>query len=111
MVPLAIRSPNDGFWSAFSRRCGHELLCGEQEGYHYGMAIRVECYAGYRGEQEPLAFRLGERRLAVRAVVDRWFAPTQRWFRVEADDGNVYVLRQDEAIGDWEIAAFRCGPG
>jgi len=25
------------------------------------MAIRVECYAGYRGEQEPLAFWLGER--------------------------------------------------
>ena len=23
------------------------------------MAIRVECYAGYRGEQEPLAFWLG----------------------------------------------------
>jgi hypothetical protein len=24
------------------------------------MAIRVECYAGYRGEQEPLAFWLGQ---------------------------------------------------
>ena len=23
------------------------------------MSIRVECYAGYRGEQEPLAFWLG----------------------------------------------------
>src|SRR5947208_13128541 len=40
--------------------------------YRRGMAIRVECYAGCRGEQEPLAFWLGERRLAVRAVVDRW---------------------------------------
>jgi hypothetical protein len=71
------------------------------------VAIRVACYAGYRGEQEPLAFWLGERRLAVRAVVDRWFAPTQRWFKVEADDGDVYVLRHDEASGDWEIAAYR----
>ena len=60
------------------------------------MAIRVECYAGYRGEQEPLAFWLGERRVAVRAVVDRWFAPRQRWFRVDANDGNMYVLRQDD---------------
>ena len=75
------------------------------------MAIRVECYAGYSSELEPLAFWLGERRLAVRAVVDCWFAPTQRWFRVEADDGNLYVLRQDEAVGDWEIAAFRRGAG
>ena len=27
------------------------------------MAIRVECEAGYRGDQEPVAFWLGERRL------------------------------------------------
>lgn len=73
------------------------------------MAIRVECYAGYRGEQEPVAFWLGERRLAVRAIVDRWFAPAQRWFRVEADDGDVYVLRYDEPSGAWEIAAFTRG--
>ena len=33
------------------------------------MTIRVECYAGYRGDQEPLAFRLGGRRFAVRSVV------------------------------------------
>lgn len=70
------------------------------------MTIRVECYAGYRGEQEPLAFWLGERRLAVRAVVNRWFAPTQRWFKVDTDDGNMHVVRHDEASGDWEIAAY-----
>ena len=75
------------------------------------MAIRVECYAGYRGEQEPTAFWLGERRLAVRAVDDRWFGPAQRWFRVDADDGNVYVLRCDEASGDWELVAYRRGAG
>ena len=71
------------------------------------MAIRVECYAGYRGEQEPLAFCLGKRRVAVRAVVDRWSAPRQRWFGVDANDANMYVLRQDDANGDWEIAAYR----
>lgn len=70
------------------------------------MAIRVECYSGYRGEQEPLAFWLGDRRLEVRSVADRWFAPEQRWFKVDADDGNLYVLRHDEASGDWEIAAY-----
>jgi hypothetical protein len=71
------------------------------------MAIRVECYAGYRGEQEPSAFWLGERRVAVVAVVDRWFAPTRRWFRVDADDGDMYVLRHDETSGEWDIAAYR----
>jgi len=73
------------------------------------MAIRVECYAGYRAEQEPLAFWLGERRLAVRLIVDRWFAPTQRWFKVEADDGHTYVLRHNEPSDDWEVAAYTRG--
>lgn len=59
------------------------------------MSIRAECYAGYRGEQEPVAFWLGERRLAVRAVTDRWFSPMQRWFKVDAEDGNMYILRHD----------------
>ena len=70
------------------------------------MAIRAECYAGYRGEQEPLAFWLGERRLTVRDVVDRWVAPEQRWFAVDANDGNVYVPRHDEMSGEWEIVAY-----
>ena len=93
--------------------CGHSAECGVDCTVHglyteaESMSIRVECYAGYRGEQEPLAFWLGERRLAVHAVVDRWFAPTQRWFKVDADDGNMYVLRHDDASGDWEIAAYR----
>ena len=75
------------------------------------MAICVECYAGYRGEQEPLAFWLGERRLTVRDVVDRWFAPAQRWFKVAASDGNVYVLRHDELSGAWEIVAYARAAG
>jgi hypothetical protein len=73
------------------------------------MAIRVECYAGYRDDQEPVAFWLGERRIGVRAIDDRWFAPSQRWFRVAADDGNFYVLRHDDASGDWDLAAYRRG--
>jgi hypothetical protein len=70
------------------------------------MPIRVECYAGYRGEQEPMAFWLGERRVAVRAIADRWYSPAQRWFRVEAEDGDTYILRDDGPDGQWELAAF-----
>ena len=73
------------------------------------MSIRVECYAGYRAEQEPLAFWLGERRLMVDATVDRWIATRERWFKVHADDGHVYILRHDESSGEWNLAAFILG--
>jgi hypothetical protein len=70
------------------------------------MAIRVESHAGYRGEQEPRAFVLGERRLEVGEIVDRWMEPEQRWFKCRASDGNTYILRHDEASGEWDLAAF-----
>ncbi len=70
------------------------------------MPIRVECYAGYRGEQEPRAFFLGERRVDVLAIEDRWAEPHRRWFRCRAADGHAYVLRHDERSGEWDIAAF-----
>jgi hypothetical protein len=70
------------------------------------MPIRVECYAGYRGDQEPVAFWCGERRIAVLAILDRWYSPTERWFKIEAEDGDNYILRHDEQASDWELAAF-----
>ncbi len=70
------------------------------------MKIRVECYAGYRGEQEPGAFVLGERRLEVRELLDRWLDPAHRCFKVRVDDGDVFILRHDERTDEWELAAL-----
>jgi hypothetical protein len=71
--------------------------------------IRVQCYAGYRGEQEPLAFTLGEQQLEVVAIQDRWLAPDHRYFKVAASDGDTYILRHDELSGEWTLGAYRKG--
>ena len=68
------------------------------------MRIRVECHAGHRGEEEPRAFTLGERRFEVRELLDRWLDPTHRYFKVRTDDGRVFLLRHDEHSGEWELA-------
>jgi hypothetical protein len=73
------------------------------------MKLRVECYAGCRAEEEPRAFTLGERRLEVQAVLDRWVGPDYRYFKVAASDGNTYILRRDDARDEWELGAFRKG--
>lgn len=67
------------------------------------MKTRVQCYAGYRGEEEPRAFYLGERRVDVITVVERWLSPDHRCFRVQAYDGSVYVLCHDQARDEWEV--------
>lgn len=67
-------------------------------------AIRVECYAGHRGEQTPRRFRLGERWIEVVEVVDAWLAPEHRYFKVTGDDGFTYLLRHEVAGGGWRLA-------
>jgi hypothetical protein len=74
------------------------------------MQIRVQCYAGHRGEEEPRTFDLGDRRLEVMEIIDRWHAPDHRYFKVQADDGNVYILRHDEGAGEWEMTSFTRRP-
>jgi hypothetical protein len=67
------------------------------------MQIAVECYAGYRGEETPWRFFIGERSVQVARIVDRWVTPDYRYFRVEGDDGRVYVLGQILASGKWKL--------
>ena len=73
------------------------------------MEVRVECYAGYRAEQEPRRFTLGERSVEVTEVLDRWLAPDHRYFKLRGDDGNIYILRQDAALDFWEMTLFDRG--
>jgi hypothetical protein len=68
--------------------------------------LRVECYAGYRGEEEPRAFTLGERRFGVLEILDRWLEPRHRYFKVRADDGRTFIVRHDTVDDAWELAAL-----
>ncbi len=70
------------------------------------LAVQVECYAGYRGEETPVRFRLGDRLVEVREVVDRWLAPEHRYFKVRGEDGDIYILRNDVTSGGWELTWF-----
>jgi hypothetical protein len=74
------------------------------------LTLRVECYAGHRGEEEPRAFYLGERRVTVAEVLDRWLEPDHRYFKIRADDGATYILRHDIADNRWELTLFERGP-
>ncbi len=65
--------------------------------------IQVECYAGYRGEQEPRALVIEGRRLAVEEIVSRSIEPAGRRFGVRCTDGRRYQLFHEEATGVWRL--------
>jgi len=73
------------------------------------MNVRVEAYSGYKADERPLRFLLGDHWRLVVEVTDRWYGPDARYFRVKAEDGNLYILRLDEATGEWSLAGYRSG--
>ncbi len=72
------------------------------------MRVRVESYAGYRGEETPRSLGFGSKNLEVRDVLDRWLGPDHRYFKVLAQDGCVYIVRHDIETGEWELTSFDC---
>jgi hypothetical protein len=73
------------------------------------IGVRVDCYAGYRGEQEPRCFHFGSRRIAVTEILDRWLGPDHRYFKLLGSDGDTYILRHDVASQAWTLAFYRRG--
>jgi len=69
--------------------------------------VEVESYSGFKADERPLRFRLGERWLAVEEVVDQWHSPDATWFRVRAEDGSMYILRHTGGMDLWTLEAFR----
>ncbi|HXH06676.1 MAG TPA: hypothetical protein VNI83_08800 [Vicinamibacterales bacterium] len=71
------------------------------------MQVKVDCYAGHRGEQTPRAFELGGRRIGADEVLDAWLAPDHRYFKIRGDDGDTYILRHDVRTDVWELTGYR----
>jgi hypothetical protein len=72
-------------------------------------AIRVECYAGHRAEESPRRFFLGQREISVSEIIDRWLDPDYSYFKVRADDGDIYILRYDRTTDTWQMTLFSGG--
>ena len=67
------------------------------------MDLKVDCYAGYRGEETPRHLDIDGRLVEVVEVIDRWLGTDHRYFKVRGDDGAEYLLRHDEPADRWEL--------
>ena len=73
------------------------------------MKLNVECYSGRKADERPVRFRLEGREYFVKAVLDQWYEPESIFYKVRADDGNFYILRQRTSTPDraWDLLSFR----
>jgi hypothetical protein len=72
--------------------------------------LRVECYAGYKGDERPLKLQIDEHMVEITEIEDRWYSPGATFFRVLLANGERYVLRREDAQDAWTLEAFR-SPG
>ena len=75
------------------------------------LRVRVECYAGYRSDETPRRFFVGDRSIEIIDVLERWLSPEHRYFKLRGDDGGVYVLRHDVSEGHWDLTLYDSGRG
>jgi hypothetical protein len=73
------------------------------------MRLQVQCYAGHKSDERPLRFQLNDHEYSVEEVLDQWYGPDHAFFKLRANDGNIYILRRQTSVpaGDWELVSFR----
>ena len=71
------------------------------------MKLRVECYAGRKADERPVRFQLDDRHYLVEEVLDQWYGPDDTFFKVRADDRNLYILRRNTSRDEWTLESFR----
>lgn len=67
------------------------------------VSITVQTYSGYKVDERPMSFTLVKRRFEVREILDQWQGVGHTYFKLLADDGNLYIIRHDKEADEWEM--------
>lgn len=71
----------------------------------------VNTYSGYRADEKPASFKLGELQLKVNKIIDRWRDPDCDYFKIEASDKATYILKHNFLTDAWEIVFYKSTSG
>jgi len=74
------------------------------------MQVEVECYSGHKADERPVRFRLDGNDYLVEELLDQWYGLSDTFFKVRADDGNLYILSRGSSsspVGRWQLVSFR----
>ena len=69
--------------------------------------IKVEFCSKLQTKERPVAFQVCDRRYRIKEIVDRWYGVGEVFFKVEADDNNIYLLKYEEGQGCWDLVFYQ----
>lgn len=76
-------------------------------GYSANMLLAVDTAPGLHGDREPRAFKLGASNLVVLHIVDRWMGQSEHYYKLQASDEGLYILRHNLIPDTWELTLFQ----
>jgi hypothetical protein len=69
--------------------------------------IRTDFHPDDRAGPAPRHFYLDERQVEVVETIDQWYGPDDRYLKVRADDGSLYILHFNEPHDEWALIMYR----
>ena len=69
--------------------------------------IKVEFCSGHQVKERPVAFQFYDRQYKIKEIVDQWYGEGEVYFKVEADDDNIYLLKYEEGQGSWDLIFYQ----
>ena len=69
--------------------------------------LKVECYTDSQFQENPVTFIMKESRYKVEEIIDRWYGEGSSYFKVKADDDNIYLLKYDKRSSQWEWVFYQ----
>jgi len=71
------------------------------------MIVSVECEPAHNGEATPRFFTLGDRRIAIADILDRWLGDEYDYYKIRDPNGDTFILRRDTDDRTWEIWMYQ----
>jgi hypothetical protein len=65
--------------------------------------VEVILYSGYKADEYPIKFIIGDTCYEIIEIEDRWYGPDYSYFRVFADNAHRYILKRNHRDGNWQI--------
>lgn len=74
------------------------------------VSITVRTYSGYKADEKPLSFTIINRTFQVREILDQWYGLDHHYYKLIADDSNLYIIRHDIEADEWEMVMMEAVP-
>jgi hypothetical protein len=72
-----------------------------------GVIVQVRSCLDRRAGGWPVRFEIGSCEFMIEEVIDHWYGSEVTFYKVRADDGNLYVLKRRRAVDEWSLESFR----